>query len=231
MLVHENWAVPVTRDLPLDRAALLGCGVLTGLGSVFNSAKVTPGSRVVVVGCGGVGLNIVQGARIVGAAQIIAVDLAPEKLELAKKLGATDVVLNGGDAVATVHEITKGGVDFAFEAIGRPATIEQSLHMLKPGGLLTLVGATRIDETVALPSFAALINEWRVQGSLMGSAPFIRDIPRFADMYLKGLLDIDSLVAERISLADIDHGYALMQQGSHARSVIVFDSGMPIQSG
>ncbi len=222
MLVHENGVVRVDRTLPLDRAALLGCGVLTGLGTVFNAAKVTAGSRVVVVGCGGVGLNVVQGARIAGADQIIAVDLVPEKCELARTFGATDTVAGGPDAVAEVRELSRGGVDYAFEVIGLPVTIEQAVRMLAPGGLMTIVGATRFDATIPLPGIAMLINEWRVQGTYMGSSPFTREIPRYAALYLKGKLDLDRLISERIDLGDINQGFETMLGGLHARNVITF---------
>ena len=222
MLVHENALVRVPRELPLDRAALLGCGVLTGLGAVFNAAKVTPGSRVVVVGCGGVGLNVVQGARIAGASRIIAIDLMVEKRELALKFGATDVLDGGEDAVKAVRQLSAGGVDFAFEVIGLPHTVEQAIRMLAPGGLMTIVGAMRFDATVALPGFAALLNEWRVQGSFMGSSPFTRDIPRYAAMYLKGELELDTLIAERIALAEINRGFDTLLRATQARSVITF---------
>ena len=222
MLVHENGVVRVDRALPLDRAALLGCGVLTGLGTVFNAAKVTPGSRVAVVGCGGVGLNVIQGARIAGAEQIIAVDLLPAKCELARSFGATDTVLGGPDAVDTVRELSRGGVDFSFEVIGLPATIEQAVRMLATGGLMTIVGATRFDATVSLPGILMLMNEWRVQGTYMGSSPFTRDIPRFGELYMKGKLDLDRLISERIALADINRGFETMLAGFGARNVITF---------
>lgn len=222
MLVHENSVVRVPRELPLDRGALLGCGVLTGLGTVFNAAKVSAGSKVAVVGCGGVGLNVVQGARIAGADQIIAVDMMAEKLELARHFGATDVVPGGEDAVEAVRELSNGGVDFAFEVIGLPQTIVQAVRMLAPGGLMTIVGATRFDATIPLPGIAMLMNEWRVQGAFMGSSPFTREIPRFASLYLKGKLDLDTLIAERISLPEINQGFETMLGARQARSVITF---------
>lgn len=221
-LLHENWVVPINRELPLDRAALLGCGVLTGLGTVINRAQVMPGSKVVVVGCGGVGLNVIQGARICGASQIIAVDMAPQKLELAKTMGATDVVSGGEGAVETVRQITGGGADYAFEVIGLAETIVQCVDMLARGGQLTMVGASRPDMTLPLSAFKTVANELRIQGVIMGSSPFVRDIPRFADMYLRGQLDLDSLIAERITLEDINDGMDILRTGTQARSVIMF---------
>jgi S-(hydroxymethyl)glutathione dehydrogenase/alcohol dehydrogenase len=222
VLLHENWVVSVSRDVPFDRAALLGCGVLTGLGSVFNRAQVQPGTKVVVVGCGGVGLNVIQGARIAGATQIVAVDLSVQKLELARKLGATDVVIGGPDAVETVRELTRGGADYAFEVIGLAETIVQAIDMLARGGQLTMVGAARPDMTLPLSAFKTVAFELRIQGAIMGSSPFIRDIPRFAEMYLNGQLDLDSLVAETISLEQVNEGFEVMRTGMQARSVITF---------
>lgn len=222
MLVHENAVVRVPRELPLDRGALLGCGVLTGLGTVFNSARVTAGSKVAVVGCGGVGLSVVQGARIAGADQIIAIDRMPEKLELARHFGATDVVSGGPDVVSEVRELSRGGVDFSFEVIGLPQTMVQAIEMLAPSGLMTIVGAMRFDATIPLPGTAMIRHEWRVQGALMGSSAFTREIPRFAAMYLKGTLDLDTLIAERISLPEINDGFETMLGARQARSVITF---------
>lgn len=222
MLVHENSLVRVDRALPLDKAALLGCAVLTGLGVVFNAAKVTAGSRVAVLGCGGVGLNVIQGARIAGAEQIIAVDLVEEKRELALKLGATHAIGGGPDLVDQVRALSNGGVDFSFEVIGRPETMTQAVRMLASGGLMTMVGVARFDASVEIPAVEMLTREWRMQGSLMGSSPFTRDIPRFGDLYLRGKLDLDMLVAEHIGLDDINSGYDVMKKGSQTRSVITF---------
>jgi len=222
MLVHENAVARMPPEMPLDRAALLGCGVLTGLGSVFNAARVTAGSRVAVIGCGGVGLNVIQGARLAGADQIIAVDLMAQKRELALKLGATHAIEGGADAVASVRELSRGGVDYSFEVIGLPQTMLQAVQMLAPAGLMTIVGAMRQDAVIPLPGIAMLMNEWRVQGSYLGSSPFVREIPRFADLYLKGRLNLDILIAERIDLADINRGFETLIGATQARSVIVF---------
>ncbi len=223
VMLHENSVVKVPGEIPFDRAALLGCGVLTGLGTVFNSAQVRPGSRVAVFGCGGVGLNIIQGARIAGAGQIIAVDISPAKLELATRFGATHVVAGGEDAADAVLKISGGGVDFSFEAIGLSKTIEQAMLVLDTSGLLTMVGVTALHGEARLPVFPAVTRELRIQGALMGSAPFKRDIPKFADMYLAGLLDLDTLISDRISLAEVNSGFAAMRTGTATRSVIMFD--------
>jgi S-(hydroxymethyl)glutathione dehydrogenase/alcohol dehydrogenase len=222
VLLHQNYAVAIDRDVPLDRAALLGCGVLTGLGTVINRAQVVPGSKVVVVGCGGVGLNVIQGARISGASQIVAVDLAPGKLELAKQMGATDVVAGGPDTVEAVRQVTGGGADYAFEVVGLAETISQSIDMLTRGGQLTMVGASRPDMTVPFSAFKVVANELCIQGVIMGSSPFVRDIPRYAEMYMRGRLDLDSLIAERIALEDVNDGMEVLRTGRQARSVITF---------
>jgi S-(hydroxymethyl)glutathione dehydrogenase/alcohol dehydrogenase len=187
---------------------------------------VTPGSKVVVIGCGGVGLNVVQGARICGASQIVAVDLMPEKRALAERFGATHTVAGGPDSVQAVRDLTGGGADFSFEVIGLPQTVEQALQMTVPGGLMTIVGALHMEATIQIPGLAMLLNEWRIQGALMGSAPFTRDIPRFASLYMQGMLDLDTLVSEHIALEDINRGYETMLEGKQARSVITFPEVM-----
>src|SRR5215210_2059766 len=151
MLVHENTLVKIRDEMPLDRAALIGCAVTTGLGAVFNTAKVTPGSTVAVIGCGGVGLNSVQGAVIAGAGRVIAVDMNPWKLELARMFGATDLVdARAGDPVEQVRELTDGGVEYAFEAIGLKVTAEQSFAMLRKGGTATIIGMIPEGERIEL---------------------------------------------------------------------------------
>ena len=224
MLVHENGVVSIDRAMPLDRAALLGCGVLTGLGSVFNAAKVTPGSKVVVIGAGGVGLNVIQGCRIAGASQIVVVDTNPAKQAIAAHFGATDFVVGGKDAIKQVRALTGGGANFAFEVIGLPDTIAQGVQMMAINGLMTIVGATRYDAIIPVPGIGMIFNEWRIQGTYFGGSPFTRDIPRFVAMYLDGKLDLDTLVSERIGLADINRGFADMIGGAtQARNVITFD--------
>ncbi|HUP25594.1 MAG TPA: Zn-dependent alcohol dehydrogenase [Thermoanaerobaculia bacterium] len=222
MLVHEHALVKVREDMPLDRAALLGCAVVTGLGAVFHTARVEPGSTVAVVGCGGIGLSAIQGARIAGAGRIIAVDVVPSKLELAKKMGATDA-LNARelDPVAAIKDLTSGGVHYSFEAIGTKATAEQCFFMLRPGGTATIIGMIPVNEKIELPGHAFL-PERKIQGSMMGSNRFRVDMPRFVDLYLDGRLDLDSLISARIGLEQINDGFTAMKTGEVARSVIVF---------
>ncbi len=223
MLVHENAVVQITPRMPLDRAALLGCGAAAGLGAVFNTAGVRPGETVAVIGCGGVGLSAVQGARIAGAGQVIAIDRVAAKLDLAQELGATDAVdATGTDPVAAVAELTGGwGVHHAFEAIGLTVTAEQAFAMLRPGGTATLLGLIPQGERISLPG-DALFYERRVQGSAMGSNRFRIDLPRYVGMYLDGRLRLDEMVTERIDLTDVNAGFDRMRTGEVARSVIVF---------
>ena len=223
LLVHEHAVAKITKDIPLDRAALIGCGVTTGLGAVFNTARVQPGETVVVIGAGGIGLNCVQGARIAGAGRIIAVDRLEMKLKMAEQFGATDLVdASAGDAVQQVLELTGGGVHHAFEAIGMKPTAEQAFAMLKRGGTATVIGMIPIGQTVEVPGYE-LLYEKKLQGSNMGSNRFRIDMPRYVDLYLQGRLKLDELVSARIGLDEINEGFETMKGGEVARSVIVFD--------
>jgi S-(hydroxymethyl)glutathione dehydrogenase/alcohol dehydrogenase len=224
MLVHENALVAIDRRVPLDRAAVLGCGVATGLGAVFNTAGVQPGESVAVIGCGGVGLSAIQGARIAGAAPVIAIDPVAGKLELAKSLGATDVVdARGEDTVGDVVRLTAGsGVDHVIEAVGNTGTIRQGFLMSRRGGTTTVVGLVPAGSEIEIPS-DALFYERRLQGSVMGSNDFKRDTPRYVDMYLDGRLDLDAMVTRKLSLDEINDGFDLMKQGASVRSIVVFD--------
>ena len=222
MLVHENALVKIRKDMPLDRAALIGCGVTTGLGAVFRTAAVEATATVAVIGCGGIGLNCIQGAALAGASKVIAVDMNPTKLQLARDFGATDTVnASEVDPVAAVLQMTGGGVEHAFEAIGLKTTAEQAFAMLGPGGTATLIGLIPVGQSVELPGYAFLA-ERKVQGSNMGSNRFRFDMPRYVDMYLDGRLKLDELVSARIGLDDINEGFAAMTKGEVARSVIVF---------
>lgn len=223
MLVHEHTIAKIRPDMPLDRAALIGCGVTTGVGAVIHTARVEPGSTVAVIGCGGVGLSAINGAAIAGAARIIAVDMVPSKLELARKFGATDVVNAAAvDAVGTVVEMTQGGVHYSFEAIGLKKTAEQSFKMLRRGGLATIIGMIPVGTHIELhgPEF---LMERKIQGSNMGSNRFRVDMPRFVDFYLQGRLHLDDLISRRIRLEDVNEGFEALKTGEVARSVIMFD--------
>jgi len=221
MLVHENAIVKITKDMPLDRAALIGCGVTTGVGAVFNTAKVPPGATVAVIGCGGVGLSAVQGAAIAGAGRVIAVDMLDSKLELARKMGATDTVnAKKGDPVQQVKDLTSGGVDYSFEAIGLKIAAEQAFGMLKNGGTATVIGMIPLGQKIELPGVDFLF-EKKIQGSSMGSNRFRTDMPKYVDMYLNGKLNLDDMVSKRIKLADVNDAFAALEKGEVARQVIM----------
>ena len=223
MLVHEHAVVKIREDMPMDRAALIGCGVTTGVGAVIHTASVEPGATVAVIGCGGIGLSAINGAAIAGAARVIAIDMVPSKLELARKFGATDVVdASSGDAIEQVREMTGGGVHYSFEAIGLKVTAEQAFKMIRPGGTATVIGMIPPGEMVSIhgPEF---LQEKKIQGSMMGSNRFRVDMPRFVDFYLQGRLHLDDLVSNRIKLSDINEGMAALETGEVARSVIIFD--------
>lgn len=222
MLVHEHAVVRIPDDVPFAVAAIMGCGVTTGLGAVLNTARVAPGSTVAVVGCGGVGLAAVQGAVIAGARRVIAVDLSAERLDRAAALGATDVVnASEGDSVATVQELTGGGVDYAFDTAGGAATVAQAFSMLAIFGTCTAVGVT-VGKTIEIPG-TLLQMERKLQGCIMGSSNFRVDIPRWLEFYRQGRLKLDEFVSQHITLEQVNDGFAAMQRGEGARSVIDFD--------
>jgi S-(hydroxymethyl)glutathione dehydrogenase / alcohol dehydrogenase len=223
MLVHENGVVKITNDIPLEKAALIGCGVLTGSGAVFRTARVAPGSRVCVVGAGGIGLAAVQAACIAGAGMVIVVDVSETKLETARHLGATATVnaAQTADVVDAVKELSGGGIDYSFEAIGKKATAEQAFEMLDIGGTATIIGMVPDDQRLEIRAMD-LLAEKRLQGSMMGSNQFRTDIPRLITMYMDGRLDLDSMVSKTLTLDEVNEGYALMKRGEVARSVIAF---------
>jgi S-(hydroxymethyl)glutathione dehydrogenase / alcohol dehydrogenase len=222
MLIHENACVAINPDMPLDRAAILGCAVTTGAGTIFNACKVTPGETVAVIGCGGVGLATINAAKIAGAGRIIAVDPVPEKRALALKLGATDAIDADDGSAAVIVEMTKGGVDHAIEAVGRPASAATAVGALRRGGTATILGMMPLGERVSLGAFD-LLQSKKLQGAIMGGNRFPVDIPRLVDFYLRGMLDLDTIVSDRIALSAINEGFEQMKKGDAARSVIVFD--------
>lgn len=223
MLVHEHAVAKIREDMPMDRAALIGCGVTTGVGAVIHTAKVEPGATVAVIGCGGIGLSCINGAAIAGASRIIAVDMVPSKLDLARKFGATDTI-NGreNDPIEAVKELTGGGVHYAFEAIGLKQTAEQAFGMLRNGGTATVIGMIPPGDMVTLhgPEF---LMEKKIQGSFMGSNRFRVDMPRFVDFYMQGRLHLDDLVSAHIGLKDVNEAMQQLETGEIARNVIMFD--------
>jgi S-(hydroxymethyl)glutathione dehydrogenase / alcohol dehydrogenase len=224
MLLHENSLVRIDPEIPLDRAALVGCGVLTGVGAALRSSGLQAGQTVAVFGCGGVGLSIVQGARIGGARQIIAVDQFDNKLEMAKAVGATHTVnATQDDPVKAVRALTKGlGVDHAFEAVGLSILCRQAIECLGVRGTATIVGVLPPNATIEFP-WLAIRPECKVQTSRMGSNQFRTDIPNYLEFYRQGRLDLDSMISRRGRLSDINEAFRAMKAGEVARTVLMFD--------
>jgi S-(hydroxymethyl)glutathione dehydrogenase / alcohol dehydrogenase len=223
MLVHEHACVSIRPDMPMDRAAMLGCAVTTGAGAVFHACDVHPGEDVAVIGCGGVGLATINAAKIAGAARIIAADPLPEKRALALEMGATDVVdARAHDATAQIVTLSGGGVHHAIEAVGRKASADLAVSVLRRGGTATILGMLPPSETVGMPARDFLAGK-KLQGALMGANRFPVDIPRLVDFYLRGVLHLDQMIAARISLNDINAGFDAMRRGNSARHVILFD--------
>jgi len=224
MLVHQNAVVKVRPDMRLGRACLIGCGGTTGFGAAVNTAGVGVGSVVCVIGCGGIGLSAVQGARVAGAGRIIAVDMTETKLETARQMGATDTVnaAEVDDVVTAVKDMTKGGVEYSFEAIGLAETVQQAFNMLDIGGTATVIGMVPSKTKVELRGIDFLA-EKKLQGSMMGSNQFRSDIPMMIDLYLDGRLMLDEMISARIDLEQINEGYGWMKAGESNRTVITFD--------
>jgi len=224
MLCPERSLVKIRDDMPLDRACLIGCGVTTGLGAALNTVNIPAGASVVIIGCGGVGLAALQGARIVGAGQLIAVDAQAWKFNLAQKLGATHCVdASDVDPVAAVHEITGGGADFVFECIGLVPTVQQAVSMTGRGGTTVLVGVVPITQTAAISPSDLTLQEKKITGSFMGSNRFRFDMPKYIDFYLDGRLHLDEMISSRLPLGEVNEAFDRMRKGEVARQVIVFD--------
>ncbi|MBA3655676.1 MAG: Zn-dependent alcohol dehydrogenase [Actinobacteria bacterium] len=218
-------AVKIPDDLDMRVAALIGCGVLTGVGAAMNTADIKPGDSVAVVGCGGVGLNVIQGARIKGATEIIAVDMNETKLQMAKDFGATATVnASQADPVSQVMSMTEQrGADVSFEVIGLQQTIEQTITMTRRGGQAILVGVPRMDVMITLPAFLGVVlAEKTIKGCWYGSSNVQQDVPKLVDLYKLGDLKLDELISRTISLEDVNDAFAAMQTGEVARSVIQY---------
>jgi S-(hydroxymethyl)glutathione dehydrogenase/alcohol dehydrogenase len=227
LLVHESAVVKIRRDVPFDRSALVGCGVATGLGAVLRCARVEPGAVVAVIGCGGIGLNAIQGAVIAGASRVIAFDHNAGKLERARTFGASDTVdtSRSEDVLLMLHELLpgRGGVDYSFEAVGSRATYELAFRVLRRGGTATMIGMLPDNGTFELSGPELVGPERRVQGTNLGSVRFREDLPYFLDLYVQGRLKLDELISQRISLSEINEGYSRIADGDIARSVVVFE--------
>jgi NDMA-dependent alcohol dehydrogenase len=222
-VVPKESCVPIRKDVPLSIAALVGCAVATGVGAVMYTAEVRPGDSVVVFGCGGVGLNILQGAALCGAGMIIAVDNNPAKMEIAKQFGATHTLMADEKVHRTVHEMTDGrGADHAFEAVGIPALQEQGLKAIRPGGTLTLAGLSPMGSGTNLPGAVITRQEKVIKGSYYGTVNANRDFPLLIDLYMNGKLKLDELVSQQYRLDQINEAYDVMLTGSVARGIVVF---------
>ncbi|MDE0170799.1 MAG: Zn-dependent alcohol dehydrogenase [bacterium] len=221
MLMHEHAVTRIDRDIPLLSAATVGCAVITGLGSVFNTAGVRPGASVAVIGAGGVGLNVIQASAVAGASRIVAIDVLPDKADPARQFGATDVIISR-DPVDELVEITDGGVEYAFDAIGHKTTAEHAFAALRPGGTAVLIGMIPMGVEISLPG-ADFLYEKTVKGSNMGSTRTRVDIPRYLELYRRGRIKLDELVGRTRPLDEIGVAMDDIERGTVARTVITFD--------
>lgn len=224
VVVPEQACIRIRQDVPLEIAALVGCAVATGVGSVLYTADVRPAESVAVIGCGGVGLNILLGAALAGASPIIAIDSSPEKLAIARDFGATHVILSSDDTVDQTRALTGGrGADHVFEAVGLPTLQELALDCARPGGQIILVGLSPMGSATNLPGAVITRTEKVVKGSYYGTVNPPRDFPLMLDLFMAGKLPLDRLITQRYSLEQINEAYAAMLTGKVARGVILFD--------
>lgn len=221
--VSRRSLVKIDRELPLEEAALFGCAVLTGVGAVLNTAKVTPGSTVAVVGLGGVGLASLLGASLAGARQIVAVDLSEDKLALARDLGATLTVnARDPDAVDAVKGATQGGVDYAFEMAGSVKAMELAYKITRRGGTTVTAGLPPPTHTIPVPQVNLVGEERTIKGSYIGTCVPVRDLPRYVSLYRQGRLAVDRLMSGKLALEDINRGFDLLHEGRAVRQVVTF---------
>ena len=221
MITSESGVVKIPNEMPMAEAALVGCAVMTGVGAALYTAQVPGGAITAVIGCGGIGLNIIQGCQLAGASQIIAIDVAPYKLELARKFGATHTInAKEVDPVKAVKELTgRLGAEYAFEAIGSPATARQAFDMVRAGGTAVVVGVMGAGE-ISVPGAGFSISEKKLIGCMYGSTRFREHMPKLVDLFLQGRLNLSELVTERMPLADVNRAFQLMREGKVARSVL-----------
>ena len=218
MVTVESGVLKIPDDMPFAEAALVGCGVMTGVGAALYTARVSGGATVAVIGCGGVGLNVIQGCRIAGAARIIAIDTLDNKLEMARHFGATDVInASREDPVEAAKGLTGDAVEYAFEAIGRADTSRQAFDIVEQGGTAVIVGMVADDITIPGPAF---LTEKKLIGCMYGSTRFREHMPKLMTLYRQGRLDLSALVTERMGLSDINVAFDKMQKGEVARSVL-----------
>lgn len=222
-VVAQESLVKIDETVPLEKAALFGCAILTGVGAVINTANVMPGESVVIFGLGGVGLSALMGAKLVGASPIIAVDVLPSKFALAKRLGADiTIAAREEDPVSAIRDVTRGGTAYAFEAVGNANVLAQAYKATRPGGKTISIGIAPPQQEVSLQALSLVALEKSVQGSFMGSAVPRRDIPRLIRLYQAGKLPIEELLSPSITLDEINTGFDHLAQGSAVRQVIRF---------
>jgi len=216
--------IKIDPKIPLDCAALVGCGVTTGVGAVFNTAKVEPGASVAVFGCGGVGLSVIQGARIAGAGQIIAIDTLPAKLEMAKRFGATHTILvtKDDDVAKILKKTTGGGPDYAFECVGSGELAGTAYRAIRRGGLAVVVGVAKPSDSTSVRTMTLPFEEKTLTGSYFGSCVPRVDFPRMLALYLAGRLQLEELITRRYAIAEAPQAFADLEAGRNARGVIVF---------
>ncbi|HMA88685.1 MAG TPA: Zn-dependent alcohol dehydrogenase [Burkholderiales bacterium] len=222
--VHVDNLVKIDPRIPLDRAALVGCAVTTGVGAVFNTARVTPGASVAVFGCGGVGLNVIQGAAIAGAERIVAIDTLEAKLEMAKKFGATDVLLAkpGEDLTKALKKLTGGGADYAFECVGSGELAAAAYKAAGRGGMAVVVGVAKPGDTTSVRTMTLPFEEKTLTGSYFGSCVPRVDFPRMLGLYMQGKLKLDELITRRYTIDEAPQAFADLEAAKNARGVIVF---------
>jgi Zn-dependent alcohol dehydrogenase len=223
-VVAEEGVIPVAEDVPFEALATLGCAVVTGVGAVLNAARPEAGSKVVVIGVGGVGLNVVQGARLAGCEAVVALDTRSEPLRLAREFGATDGIEASGEKVTEqVKELTDGrGADYVFDTVGAPATLAQALTLARKGGTVVVTGLARLDTLASFPLFPFVMQEKRLVGSLYGSGQPARDVPRLVELYREGRLKLDELATRTYALADVNDALAALSAAEGARGIILW---------
>jgi S-(hydroxymethyl)glutathione dehydrogenase/alcohol dehydrogenase len=224
-ILHESQVVKIPEDMPMDRASMLACGVITGFGAAVNRAKVEVMSSCVIIGTGGVGLNTVQGSAISGANPIIAVDLSDEKLKAAKTFGATHTINSGKvDAIKAVKELTEGrGADYVFITVGNAKAIEQGAVITKPGGMTVMVGLPNMNDTITFSPFPFIIGERIVTGSYMGTTQLHTEIPKLVELYKSGILKLDELITDHYPLEKINEAIEAVEKGKALRNIITFE--------
>jgi S-(hydroxymethyl)glutathione dehydrogenase/alcohol dehydrogenase len=223
LIVLEAGALRIDKDMPYDAAALLGCGVMTGVGAVINAARVEPGASVVIIGCGGVGISAIQAARLSGASVIVAVDMVDAKLDWARQFGATHAV-KPADLPQATRELTAGaGFDYGFEIVGRSDTIKLAYDATRRGGTTIVVGVGKADDMLQLSAFDLFYNEKNLRGSYYGSANIKRDFPRLLSLWRSGALDLDGMITRRLPIEDINEALDAMKSGEVIRQVVTFD--------